>query len=133
MKFSKCFALFFCALVLSLLAGCGIRTNNSQSENGMKAEGREVALGEHFKLSPDEKVWVKDTPLTIELKSVRRTWYVDGKSETADADIIITLSKKEQRQWIDIGEKVIAGDYVVNLSRADPFGKTNCELVVTRR
>jgi hypothetical protein len=99
----------------------------------MKADGREVSLGERFKLSPDEKVLVKDTALTIQLKSVRRTWYVDGKSETADADLIITLDKKEQRQWVDIGEKVAVGDYVVELWGADPFGKTSCQITVTRR
>lgn len=99
----------------------------------MKAEGREVSLGESFKLTPDEKVRVKDTGLAVELKSVRRTWYVDGKSETADADIIITLDKKEQRQWLGIGKNVTIGDYVVELKGANPFGKTDCTLVVTRR
>jgi hypothetical protein len=112
------------AVVLSLLAGCG---------SGPKAGGREVALGERFKLSRDEKVWVKDTSLTAELKGVRRTWYVDGKSETAEADIIITLDGKEQRQWMGSGEKVTAGEYVLQLAGANPFGKTDCELVVTRR
>jgi len=119
------FSFFF--LILSLLVGCGARSNPGQ------AEGREVSLGESFKLTPDEKVRVKDTALAVQLKSVRRTWYVDGKSETADADIIITLDNKEQRQWIDIGEKVTAGDYVVELTGADPFGKTDCTLIVTRR
>jgi dTDP-4-dehydrorhamnose 3,5-epimerase-like enzyme len=99
----------------------------------MKAGGREVALGERFKLNQDEKVRVKDAALTIELKGVRRSWHVDGKSETADADLIITLDGKEQRQWVDIGEKLAAGGYVVELWGADPFGKTGCELIVTRR
>jgi hypothetical protein len=71
--------------------------------------------------------------LMVQLKAVRRTWYVDGKSETAEADVIITLDGKEQRQWMDIGEKVTVGDYVVELQSANPFGKTSCELTVARR
>jgi hypothetical protein len=118
-----CLSLSSFAFILSLLAGCGT----------MKADGREVALGERFKLNRDEKVWVKDAALTVELKGVRRSWHVDGKSETADADLIITLNGKEQRQWMDIGEKLTVGDYVVDLRGADPFGKTSCELIVTRR
>jgi hypothetical protein len=108
-------------------------TNNGQAERVLKADGREVSLGERFKLSRDEKVWVKDTALTIQLKSVRRSWHVDGKGETSDADLIITLDGKEQRQWVNIGEKVTVGDYVVELWGADPFGKTSCQITVTRR
>ncbi|HUQ32049.1 MAG TPA: hypothetical protein VM095_08010 [Pyrinomonadaceae bacterium] len=126
-------AVFSCVLILSLSAGCGTSSNPGQAEGAMKAEGREVSLGESFKLTPGEKVRVKDTGLAVELKSVRRTWYVDGKSETADADIIITLDKKEQRQWLGIGKNVTIGDYVVELKGANPFGKTDCTLVVTRR
>jgi hypothetical protein len=119
--------------IILLLSGCGALTNNGQAERGMKADGREVTFGERSKLSPDEKVSVKDTALSIQLKSVRRSWHVDGKSETADADLIITLDGKEQRQWVDIGERVEVGDYLVELWGADPFGKTNCQIVVTRR
>jgi hypothetical protein len=113
------------ALIPLLLFGCGARTS--------KVDGREVAVGERFKLSREEKVFVKDAALTLQLKSVRRTWYVDGKSETAEAEIIIALDGKEQRRWMGMGEKVEAGDYVVELEAADPFGKTSCELVVMRR
>lgn len=120
-------------ILLLLLSGCGAWTNKGQDEKGTGFYGREVAMGESFKLSRDEKVYVKDTALTVQLKSVRRTWYVDGKSETAEADIIVTLDGKEQRQWMDMGEKVTIGDYVVQLRAADPFGKTSCELVVVRR
>jgi hypothetical protein len=133
MRSLKTFAISFLALCLSLLAGCGAGTNNGSVERGRKGDGREVAIGESFKLVRDEKIWIKDTPLAIELKGVRHTWYVDGKSETVDADFIITLDKKEQRQWIDLGEKVMIGDYVVELLGADPFGKNDSELVVTRR
>lgn len=122
-----------CVFILLLLSGCGALTNNGQAEKGLKADGREVIIGERFKLSRDEKVSVKDTTLTVQLKGVRRSWRVDSKSETADADIIITLDNKEQRQWMDIGEKVSVGDYLVDLRGADPFGKTNCQIIVTRR
>ncbi len=127
--------LFFpsCAFILLLLSGCGAVTSNGQAERGMKADGREAVLGERFKLEKDEKVSVKDTALTIELKGVRRSWHVDGKGETADADLVITLDGKEQRQWVDIGEKAAVGDYVIDLRGADPFGKTSCQIIVTRR
>jgi uncharacterized protein YceK len=133
MRFLKCHAFFSFTVIVLLLSGCGAVTNNGQAERGLKADGREVALGERFKLEKDEKVWVKDTALTIQLKSVRRSWHVDGKSETADADLVITLDGKEQRQWVDIGEKVAVGDYVVELGGANPFGKTSCQITVTRR
>ena len=99
----------------------------------MKADGKAAAINEQFKLSLDEKVYIKDTALVVQLKGVRRSWYVDGKSETAEADLIIALDDKERRQWMDIGEKVTVGDYVVELQSANPFGKTSCELSVTRR
>mgnify|MGYP003701061271 CR=1 FL=1 len=133
MRFRKPLSFASFAFIVSLLSGCGVWTNDGQAGKGMKVDGREVSLGERFKLIPDEKVSVKDTALTIQLKSVRRSWRVDGKSETADADIIITLGTQEQRTWVDIGEKVTIGDYVVELWGADPFGKTACELIVARR
>jgi hypothetical protein len=117
---------------LSLLAGCGAGMVDGKMEKGLQANGREVVLGEDFKLEKDEKVSVKDTNMTIQLKSVRRTWYVDGKSETADADIVITLDGKEQRRWMKIGDKLTFGDYMVELSGADPFGKTNAGLIIKR-
>lgn len=126
LNLSKRHALFFLVLSLSLLAGCG-------AVAGRRAGGREAALGERFKLGRDEKVSVKETPLAIELKSVRRTWHVDGKGETADADLIITLDGREHRQWLKVGEKAEIGDYTVKVWGADPFGKTSADLIVTRR
>lgn len=121
------------ALLPVFLSGCGALTDNGQGGKALKVDGREVAVGERFKLSREEKVFVKDVALTIQLKSVRRTWYVDGKSETAEADIIIAMDGKEQRRWMGMGEKAEVGDYVVELEAADPFGKTSCEMIVTRR
>lgn len=121
------------AFILLLLLGCGACANSAQGGRGLTGDGREAPVNEQFKLSRGETVYIKDTALSVQLKSVRRTWYVDGKSETAEADVIITLDSKEQRQWMDIGEKVTVGDYVVELRAADPFGKTSCELTVTRR
>jgi hypothetical protein len=120
--FRKWRTAFSLTCIMLLLAGCG----------ALK-KGREVTIGERFKLTPEEKVSVKDTALTIQLKSVRRSWRVDGKSETADADLVIALDGKEQRQWVDTGEKVAVGDYLVELWGADPFGKTSCQIIVTRR
>jgi hypothetical protein len=117
--------LSFSSVVLTLVllaAGCGAWMG-----------GRQVAVGESFKLSPGEKASIIGAALSVQLSGVRRTWYVDGKRETAEADIIITLNGTEQRQWMGVGEKVMAGNYLVNLRGADPFGKTNCELMVLRR
>jgi hypothetical protein len=119
------------AIGLSLLAGCGVAATSEQTGGGLSASGRKVALGEAFKLEKEEKVLVEGANLTVELKGVRRTWYVDGKSETADADIIMTLDGKEQRHWIKVGEEVAVGSYRVKLSGADPFGKTSATLVVS--
>ena len=126
LNLSKRHSLFFLVLILSLLSGCGVVV-------GRRAGAREAALGERLKLSRDETVWVKETPLSIELKTVRRTWYVDSKSETADADLIMTLEGREHRQWLKVGEKAEVGDYIVKVWGADPFGKTSAELIVTRR
>jgi hypothetical protein len=118
-----------CVLALSLLQGCGTQ---GQAGRGLTGDLREAALNSNFKLIPDEMVSLKGTALTVQLKSVRRTWYVDGKSETAEAELIFTLAGSEQRRWVKIGEKVEMGDYLVMLWAADPFGKTSCELIVTR-
>lgn len=128
-RFPARLACFAFALVLLLLSGCGAGTNSARGGTG----GREAAFNERFKLSRDERAWIKDTALAVELKSVRRTWYVDGKSETAEADISLTLDGVVQRQWMDIGEKVTIGDYTVELWAADPFGRTGAQLIVTRR
>ena len=119
---SKRHALLLLALSLSLLPGCGLRSG-----------GREAALGEQFKLTPNERVSIKGTPLAVGLKSVRRTWYVDGKSETAEADLVVMLEGREHRQWLKGGEEKTVGDYTVKVWGADPFGKTSAELIVTRR
>jgi hypothetical protein len=125
MKFQKRHAFTSIALVLLLLSGCGAWTK--------KLDGKEVALGERFKLSDEEKAFVKEAALMVQLKGVRRTWYVDGKSETAEAEILITLDREERQLWMGMGEKAALGDYEVELWAADPFGKTSCELIVVRR
>ena len=129
-KLLKTLLLLCFAFGFSHLAGCGAGTFDGKIGKGFEASGREVSQGERFKLEKDEMVSVKDTKMTVQLKGVRRTWYVDGKSETADADIIITLGGKEQRQWIKVGEKITFGDYIIELSGADPFGKTSAGLIV---
>ncbi len=132
-------ALLLLALGLSLLTGCGasagrgLPANANQTDDGWPPGSREVALGERFKLLSDERVFVKETALTVELKGTRRTWYVDGKSETAEADLRITLDGEEKRQWLKVGEETAVGDYTVKAWGVDPFGKSSATLIVTRR
>ena len=111
----------------------GLTTNSNQGESGRKPEGREVALDERFKVDRDEKVWVKDTKLTVRLKSVRRSWLANGGGEFVDAQLVITLDAEEQTEWLKLGEKLTVGDYIIKLLGAYPFGKTNAELMVTRK
>ncbi|MDT4967276.1 MAG: hypothetical protein QOJ64_2013 [Acidobacteriota bacterium] len=122
-----------------LFAGCtaaktGGNTNAPGANAGPQpsAYGREVALDEEFKLEKDETVAVKATKLTVQLEGVRRTWYVDGKSETVDADILLTLDGIEQRQWISFKNGIRIGDFVVKLTAANPFGKSTATLIVHR-
>jgi hypothetical protein len=126
LNLSKRHTLFLLALILSLSPGCGTAA-------GLRSGGREAAIGERFKLTPSESVSIKETRLAIELKGVRRTWYVNGKGETADADLAMTLDGREQRQWLKVGEETTVGDYTVKVWGADPFGKTSATLIVTRR
>lgn len=111
----------------------GLSSNSNQAEGGQKTNGREAMLGKSFKLESKEKVSIKDTKLVLQLNGVRRSWLADGKGELVDAEIMITLDATEQRQWIQIGGEVVVGDYLVKLLGAYPFGKTNAELIVTRR
>src|SRR5215213_3804917 len=135
----NCRALLLLALSLSLFTCCGAsagggpQVNANHADDGWPPGSREVALGEQFKLLRDERVFVKDTALTVELKGTRRTWYVDGKSETAEADLRITLGGDEKKQWLKVGEETTVGDYTVKLWGADPFGKSSATLIVTRR
>lgn len=124
--------LIFLTSGLLLLVACG-NAPTGKMEKGLQANGREVAPGERFKLEKDETVWVKETGVTIQLKGVRRSWHVDGKSESVDADIIITLDGKEQRRWMNLGDEVTTGEYIVRLRGAYPFGKTNATLTVMHR
>jgi hypothetical protein len=140
----KLFSSLSFALALSLLIACGAKTNNApmerglslndnQAQDGQQASGRAAMLDENFKLESKEKVSLKDTKLVLQLGGVRRSWRADGKGEYVDAEIITTLNAAEQRQWMKIGDEVLIGDYLVKLLGAYPFGKTNAELIVTRR
>jgi hypothetical protein len=135
----KCCALSPLVLGLLLLTGCGasagrgLSANAGGADDGWPPGAREVAPGERFKLSRDEKVSVKETPLTVELKGVRRSWHVDGKGESADVDLIITSGGEEKRQWLQVGAETTAGEYTVKVWGADPFGKTSATLIVTGR
>lgn len=134
----KCCSPFFLALSLSLLTGCaasagrGLPANANRADDGWPPNAREVALGEQFKIGRDEKVSVRETPLAVELKNVRRSWHVDHKAERVDAEIIITFDGGETRQWLQVGQEKTVGGYDVKLWGADPFGKTSATLIVTR-
>ena len=140
MKLAKHRLILCLSLAMTLLAGCAGALTGGDSNDALRgntdgrspAGGREVPLGEEFKLEKDETVSIKGTNLTVELKSVRRTWYVDGKSETVDADIVLTLNGNQQRQWMSFKSDVKIGEYSVTLTAAYPFGKTNAKLVVRR-
>ena len=125
--------LFLVAIVFPLYAGCGASATDAPVGGELEVDGRTAAVGETFKLKPEEKVSIRETQFTVQLKGVRRTWYVDGRGETADADLVLTLGGKERRQWIKAGEKATVGDFVVQVWGADPFGKTSADLIVTRR
>ena len=144
----NCHLFLIISLSLSLLAGCGASTTNKPAGNGLTANAnananyvddgwppgsREVELGEQFKLLADDRVFVKGTELSIVLEGTRRTWYVDGKSETAEADLRITLDGEEKRQWLKVGEETTVGDYKVKAWGVYPFGNSSAELIVTRR
>jgi hypothetical protein len=139
LNFSKRRLLFLLAASLLALTGCGasagrgLPANANRADDGWPPGSREVSLGERFKLLADERVFVRETALTIELKGTRRTWYVDGKSETAEADLRLTLGGEAKRQWVKAGEEVAVGDYNVRAWGVDPFGKSSAELIVTRR
>jgi hypothetical protein len=132
MKLAKHRLISCLCLGMTLLAGCAGALTGGNTNAGPFASGRGVALGEEFKLQRDEKTSVKQTSLAIELKGVRRTWYVDGKSETVDADVILTLNGKEQRQWISFRDPARIGEFEVKLTAANPFGKNDATLVVHR-
>ena len=134
----KCCSFLLLALSLSLLTGCaasagrGLPENANRADDGWPPNSREVALGEKFKIGRDEKVSVRETPLAVELKNVRRSWHVDARAERVDAEIIITFDGEETRQWLQAGQEKTVGSYDVKLWGADPFGKTSATLVVTR-
>lgn len=111
----------------------GLSSNSNQAQGEQKSDGREAMPGESFKLESKEKVSIKGTKLSIQLMGVRRSWRADGKGEYVDAEIITTLNSTEQRQWMNIGDEVTVGDYLVKLLGAYPFGKTNAELIVKRQ
>lgn len=149
-ELSASFLLLLFALALALLIGCGARTNNGQrqgelmpannqaingqeSANGQKADGREVAPGEHFTIRRNEKVSVKGTRLILQLKDLRISMLANGQGESVEANISTTLDAKEHERWIKIGEDLEVGDYVIKLSEADPFDKNTAGLVVTHQ
>jgi hypothetical protein len=134
-------SIFFYLISLILLTGCGAGGSSSLQPgalapkgHGPEAGGREVILGENFKILIDEKVSVKETNLMIELKGTRNSWYADGKGGFVEAEVLVALDGKEQRRWMKLGDEMTSGEYTIRLMGVDPFGrKSNAELIVKRR
>src|SRR4051812_25401341 len=106
-KLRKRSAIFFFAVSLAALVGCAAGANNGQtgalaSNDNHVAGGREVNIGETFKIGKDEKVSVKETKLVIELKGTKRSWYANGQGEFPEADVLVVGEGKEQRQWMKL-------------------------------
>ena len=114
--------LLFSAMLILLLAGCGLFA-------------RRVKLDEEFTLRPGERVVVAGTGLSIRLESVGRQWYVDGRAEAPYANLTVSGGGASARS-LTLGESVDAGDYAIKLVGANPFssaGGPDCKLVVSRR
>jgi hypothetical protein len=141
-RLRKRFSISFFALSLALLAGCAAGANNTgpgalaangnHLTAGPPTGGREIIIGETFKIEKDERVSVKETKLTVELKGTRLSWLANGGGEYGEADVLVALDGKEQRRWLKLGDKITSGEYVVELTGVDPFGKTSARLTVTR-
>jgi hypothetical protein len=141
LRLRKRFLIFLLVFSLMSLAGCAAGANttgpvapaaNGNLEAGPQTGSREVAIGESFTLGKDEKVSVKETKLTIELKGTRLSWLANGGGEFVEAEVLVTLDGKELRRWLKLGENITSGEYVVKLHGANPFGKSSAELTVTR-
>lgn len=96
-------------------------------------QNKKINLGESFVLQTGETAEIENTKLKITLKSVGRTISEGGEVEYVE--LKIRLNKSEQTLQISEkgnGKKVI-GNYVIKLINAESFGKTNCELEVSRK
>ncbi len=121
-----------CALLLAAFLGGasrGLPAAYTPATAGTQAE-----LGERFKLFPGESASVKDTELSLKLTRVLRSWSAKGKGESVNVDFTSILHGKEQQHSFRLGKqsKVAVGAYQIELVAAYPFGRSNCDFIVTR-
>jgi|GEM_PF-5559726 len=123
-----------CALLLATYLGGAPRTAGLPADYKSATGGKQAELGEQFKLLPGESSSIKDTELSLKLTRVLRSWYAKGKSESVDVQFVSTLDGKEQQHSFRLGRqsKVTVGAYQVELVRANPFGRNDCDFRVTR-
>ena len=104
------------------------------ANSGLKADGKQPALGEEFKILPHEKVSIRETGLAIQLDKVVRSWYVNGQGERVSVEFTTSLDGKEEKQYLDFAKNAVTvGEFEIKLLAADPFGKNECKFKVTRR
>ena len=94
------------------------------------SRGPRVELGKTFTLQPGQRVRVSGTRLSLELKTVGHAWYADGSGEFAYAEVVATIDRKDTTYHFALGEPADVGGYTVKLVAADPFGDTDCDLLV---
>ena len=92
-----------------------------------------IKLNETFTLQTGEKVETEDARLKVQLKEVGRNISEGGEVEyvrlfvrTEKSARTITVSEKEN-------SKIEIGDFIIELINAESFGKTNCELKISRK
>lgn len=117
--------LIYLSLISVLLAG--------QMNSLAFIQNKKIKLDEVFILQPGETAEIENTKLKITLKSVGRTISESGEAEYAE--LKIWLNKSEQTLHISEkgNRKKVIGDYVIELINAESFGKTNCELEISRK
>ena len=96
-------------------------------------QNRIIKLDEPFILQTGETAEVENTKLKINLKGVGRT--ISESGEVEYAELKIRLNKSEQTLQISEkgNRKKVIGGYVIKLINAESFGKTNCELKISRK
>ena len=122
-----------CALLLAAFLGSASRIAGLPAADTPATADKQAELGEQFKLLPGESASIKDTELSLKLTRVLRSWYAKGKSESVDVLFVSSLRGKEQQHSFRLGKqsKVAIGAYQIELVRANPFGRNDCDFRVT--
>lgn len=96
-------------------------------------QNKKIKLAEPFILQTGETAETENTKLKITLISVGRT--ISESGEVEYVELKIRLNNSEQTLQISEkgNRKKVVGDYVIKLINAESFGKTNCELEVSRK